>query len=156
MRIRPTIRRAGVVAGAAAALFALGATAADAHDCFIPMYSLNAPHSDNWFSVTAEDGAYMFGMLDPATTCPAQVDAGYAALREAGLPVGIRIFGHMTIGEGNNLKGAEEGPTGSGQGAAHNPNGANGVGLEYFEAGSTVPDEMLGTFVAAAGATSCG
>jgi hypothetical protein len=30
------------------------------------------------------------------------------------------------------------------------------VGLEYFEAGSTLPDQMLGTFIGAASAVDCG
>ncbi len=37
-----------------------------------------------------------------------------------------------------------------------NPNGANGKGLEYFEAGSTLPDEMVGVWVAAASSHECG
>jgi hypothetical protein len=160
MTVRSLLRRAGVATGAATALVLVGTTAASAHDCFIPMYTLNAPHSQNWMTFTARDAAFEFGLLDPAETCQAQVDAGYAALREAGLPVGIRIFGKMTIGEGNNFHKLfsedYEGPTGSGQGASTNPNGANGKGPEYFEAGSTLPDEMLGTFVGAAGSTSCG
>ena len=83
-------------------------------------------------------------------------DAGYAALKDAGLPVALRIFGHMTIGEGNNLQGtSEEGPTGSGQGSTTNPNGANGVGLEYFEAGSPLPGEMVSTYIAGAESATC-
>ena len=35
----------------------IGAAAASARDCFIPMYTLNAPGSSNWFVVTAEQGA---------------------------------------------------------------------------------------------------
>ena len=36
-----------------------------------------------------------------------------------------------------------------------NPNGADGTGMEYFGAGSTLPDEMLGTWIGAASAHAC-
>lgn len=155
MRYTSAVKRAGVVAGTAAALVALGSTAASAHDCFIPMYTLNAPHSANWISFSAEEGAAEIAGF--ATECDAQREAGYGALREAGLPVGLRIFGHMTIGEGYNyiVSGQTGESTGSGQGADTNPNGANNVGLEYFEAGSTLPDEMLGTYIGAASQVTC-
>lgn len=157
MALRSLLKRAGAVTGAATALVLVTATAASAHHCYIPMYSLQGPtSSSNWLVISAQQGAEMFGMLDPETTCEQQIDAGYSALRDAGLPVGIKLFEKMTIGEGNNLKGAtEEGPTGSGQGFLHNPNGANGTGLEYFGAGSTLADDMLTTFVAGASTVTC-
>ena len=49
----------------------------------------------------------------------------------------------MTIGD---PKGVERIP---------NPNGANGKGMEYFGAGSTLPDEMVTTSIAAADAYAC-
>ena len=135
------VRRTALAGTAAVAAVALGAGPALAHHCFIPMYSLNGPSSPNWFVVSAEDGA----MLEAGyqTGCDAARDAGYAALRAEGLPVGIKIFEKMTIGDPK-----EKGRT--------NPNGANGKGLEYFGAGSELPFQMVGTYVEAASAVDCG
>ena len=154
MTVRSLLKRAGVVTGAATALVVFGATAASAHHCYVPMYSLNGPTSSaNWEVYSAERAVNEFFGLE---LCDAQREAGYAALEDAGLPVGIKLFGKMTIGEGNNVKNVdEEGPTGSGRGAAHNPNGADSRGLEYFGAGSTLADDMLGTFVDTVMATPC-
>lgn len=146
MSVRSMFRRGGVVTGAATALVVLGATAASAHHCYVPMYSLNGPTSSaNWEVYSAEKAVNEFMGLQ---LCDAQRDAGYAALEGAGLPVGIKIFGKMTIGAGNNLEQ-------SGQGSTTNPNGADGRGLEYFGAGSTLADEMLETFVGTVMATPC-
>ena len=41
----------------------LAAAPAMAHHCFIPMYSLDAPASANWFPLTAEDGAGFEGYV---------------------------------------------------------------------------------------------
>ena len=60
------------------------------------MYSLDGPTSANWFVVTAEVGAAEFAGFE--TECDAARDAGYAALEDAGLPVGVKIFEKMTIG----------------------------------------------------------
>lgn len=163
MTIRSVIKRAATVGGATTALVLAGSMSASAHHCFIPMYSLDGPTSANWFPVSAEFGAAAFGTEEGvffATECDAQREAGYGALEDAGLPVGIRVFEKMTIGEGNNFADLAEdpeyfGPSGSGQGSAHNPNGANGKGLEYFGAGSTLPEQMLTTYIAAASAVSC-
>ncbi len=135
------VRRAGLAGTAAVAAVALGAGPALAHHCFIPMYSLNGPSSPNWFVASAEDGAAELAGF--TTECDAARDAGYAALEEAGLPVGIKIFDKMTIGD----------PKGTGR---TNPNGANGKGLEYFGAGSTLPEQMVVTYVEAAAAVDCG
>lgn len=143
MTVRSSIKRAGAVAGAATALVVLGATSASAHHCFVPMYSLDGPTSANWFVVTAEVGAAEFAGFE--TECDAARDAGYAALEDAGLPVGVKIFEKMTIGA----------PTEAAQGASRNPNGANGVGMEYFGAGSTVPDDMLATYIEGAASVTC-
>ena len=136
-----TVRRLGVVSAAAAAAIAVTATSASAHHCFVPMYSLDGPTSSNWFVVSAETGAALIAGFE--AECDGARDAGYAALKADGLPVGIKIFEKMTIGD---PKGTERIP---------NPNGANGKGLEYFGAGSTLPDEMVSTWIAGASAFDC-
>ena len=137
-----TARRSATVLAAAGTALAISAGAASAHDCFIPMYTLNAPQSANWETLTAEDGArFIFEYEAP---CAGATKAGYAALKAAKLPVGVRIYigsnaaGEMTIG-----------------GGSQNPNLANGKGLENFEAGSELPFQMIGTFVDAASHHAC-
>lgn len=134
-----TVRRLGVVAGAAAAAIAVTATSASAHHCFVPMYSLSGPSSANWFVVSAAMGA---GFEGYTAECAGADEAGYAALREAGLPVGLKIFEKMTIGD----------PQHTGR---TNPNGADGKGLEYFGDGSPLPEQMVATYVAGAEAYAC-
>ena len=134
-----TVRRLGVVAAGAAAAIAVTAASASAHHCFVPMYSLDGPESANWFVLSAEDGA---GFEGYAAECDGARDAGYTALRDGGLPVGLKIFEKMTIGD----------PKHTGR---TNPNGADGKGLEYFGAGSTLADEMLETWLEAAAAHDC-
>ena len=136
---RRSLRRAGLAVAATGTAAVLAAAPAMAHHCFIPMYSLDAPASANWFPLTAEDGAGFEGYV---ADCDAAVDAGYAALHAAGLPVGIKIFEKMTIGD----------PKHEGR---MNPNGANGVGLEYFEAGSELPFQMVGTWIEGAESVDC-
>lgn len=138
---RSLVRRGALAGVAAAAAVALGAGPAMAHHCFIPMYSLNAPSSSNWLVMTAEDGALFEAGFE--TGCDAARQAGYAALKGAGLPVGIKIFEKMTIGD----------PKGQGR---MNPNGANGKGLEYFGAESQLPFQMVGAYIEGAGSVSCG
>jgi hypothetical protein len=140
--MRNTMRRLGVVSAAAAATIAVTAASASAHHCFVPMYSTNGPTtSANWFVVTAEQGADLIAGY--AAACPGAAAAGYDALRAEGLPVGIKIFEKMTIGD----------PKGTGR--MPSPNGANGKGLEYFMAGSTLPDDMVGAWIAGAEAYAC-
>lgn len=140
--MRNTMRRLGVVSAAAAATIAVTAASASAHHCYVPMYTLNAPTSANWFVISAEEGAFF--IADGYTAaCDEAVDAGYDALRAEGMPVGIKIFEKMTIGDPKET------------GASKNPNGANGVGLEYFGAGSTLADEMVETWVAGAESYAC-
>lgn len=140
---RSTIIRRGAVGGVAAfAAVALAASPALAHHCYIPMYSLNGPASANWEVITAEAGAAEFGIF--VAECDEQVDAGYDALRDAGLPVGIKIKISKTIGDPKE------------EGRIPNPNGANGKGLEYFGAGSTLADDMLTVWVDAASSHGCG
>ena len=134
-----TVRRLGVVAAGAAAAIAVTAASASAHHCFVPMYSLDGPESANWFVLSAEDGA---GFEGYAADCDGARDAGYAALRDGGLPVGLKIFEKMTIGD----------PKHTGR---MNPNGANGKGLEYFGAGSPLPEQMVATYLAGAVADTC-
>lgn len=135
-----TVRRIGVITASAAAAVAMTATSASAHHCFVPMYTLTGPTSANWFVVSAEMGA---GFEGYEAECPGARDAGYAALRAEGLPVALKVFEKMTIGD---PKGVDRIPT---------PNGANGKGLEYFGAGSTLPEEMVATYVAGADAYDC-
>lgn len=135
------LRRVSIVGGAAATAVVLGAGAASAHHCYIPMNTLNGPQSSAWEVYTAQDGAAMFAGFEPE--CDEATQAGYDALRAAGMPVAIKIKANMTIGD----------PKDEGR---MNPNGANGKGLEYFGAGSTLADEMIGAWVAAASAYDCG
>ena len=141
MSISPTLRRRLLVGAAATGALALGAAPAMAHHCYVPMYTLNAPASANWLVFSAEAGAAEIAGYEAA--CDGAVEAGYDALEAAGLPVGIKIFEHITIGD----------PKGTG--GSSNPNGANGVGLEYFGAGSTLAEEMVGTWIGAASAYEC-
>ena len=135
-----SLRRPALVGAAAVTALAICAAPAMAHHCFVPMYSLDgAPASANWFVMSAEDGAGYEGYV---AECDAAVDAGYAALRASGLPVGIKIFEKMTIGD----------PKHTGR---LNPNGANGKGLEYFGAGSELPFQMIEAFVEGAESVDC-
>jgi hypothetical protein len=138
-----TVRRSATVVAAAGAALAISAGAASAHDCFIPMYNLNGPQSANWEPITAEFAANNFAGFP--TPCAGAAKAGYAALKAAGLPVGIKIYvgsnaneEHMTIGSGS-----------------ANPNLADGKGLENFQLMSPVPDQMLGTWISAAAQYTC-
>ena len=140
MFISSTLRRRVLVGTAATAALALGAAPAMAHHCYVPMYTLNAPASANWLVFSAEDGAALLAGYEAA--CDDAAAAGYDALEAAGMPVGIKIFEKMTIGD----------PKGGGN---SNPNGANGIGLEYFGAGSTLADEMVMTWIEAADAHAC-
>lgn len=160
MTVRSLIKRAGIVTAASAALVLAGTSSASAWHCFLPVYDLDRqPASANWFVAGADEGA--FYLAGYTTRCTGAADAGYAALEAAGMPVGIRIFEKMTIGEGNNNhKLAEDpnymGPSGSGQGAEHNPNGGDGKGLEYLGAEPEWLMDMIGTYIAAAETVDCG
>ncbi len=140
MTVMSKLTRRVLVGVAAGGALVLGASPAWAHHCFVPMYSLEGPQSENWVVYTAESGAAEVAGYEAA--CPEAAAAGYDALEAAGLPVGLKIFGKMTIGD----------PKETGR---MNPNGADGVGLEYFGAGSTLPDEILGTWIAAASSYEC-
>ena len=140
MAMPKTIRRFLVTGAATLTAAVLAASPAFAQHCFIPMYNLNGPASPNWWTITAEDGLALEGM--PGVKCEAQRKAGYAALRAAKLPVAIKVKVDMTIAD----------PKGEGRMA---PNGANGKGLEYFGAGSDLPERMLTTFSAGASSVRC-
>lgn len=129
-------KRFTVTTTATLGAFALLTGTALAHDCYVPTKSLNGPVSDNWHVINVPQAAEDFGML--VTPCPAQVDAGIAALRADGLPLSIKVFMRQTIGEK------------AGGGTL-----TNGKGLENFAAGSTLADEALMTYVAAASSTPC-
>ncbi len=142
MSHRTALRRLATVGGGAFTAIALTAAAASAHHCYIPMYTLHGPQSDSWDVFTAEDGAaLLFGYV---AECDGAVDSGYEALEAAGLPVAIKIKATKTIGD----------PKDEGRIPTHN--GANGKGLEYFGAGSTLADEAVAAWVAAAMAFDCG
>ncbi|GAA4408349.1 hypothetical protein GCM10023168_25550 [Fodinibacter luteus] len=141
MSVLRSLRRPALVGAAAVAAVAVGAAPALAHHCFVPMYSLNEPASANWFPVSAELGAFYETGFEAG--CEAAVEAGYDALRAEGLPVGIKIFEKMTIGD----------PKHTGR---LNPNGADGRGLEYFGADSPVPVAMVTTWVEGAESVDCG
>ncbi|MDO5740083.1 MAG: hypothetical protein Q4P07_08035 [Ornithinimicrobium sp.] len=140
MSAHRTLRRASLATAAGIASVALAAGTASAHDCYIPMYSLNGPSSPNWMVFSAQDGAVEIAGYTPE--CAGAVDAGYAALRAEGLPVGIKIFAKMMIGD----------PKETGR---MNPNGANGVGLEYFGAGSSLADQMVEVWIGGAESYAC-
>lgn len=141
MSQRTRIRRTALALAATGTATVLAAGPASAHHCFVPMYSLSGPSSPNWFVISAELGAtFEAGYV---AECDAAVDAGYAALRSEGLPVGIKVFEHLVIGD----------PKGTGR---MNPNGGNGTGLEYFGAGSELPFQMVGTWIAGAESVDCG
>ena len=139
MSISSSLGRRVIIGTAATAALAIGASPAMAHHCFIPMYSLNGPTSSNWLVFSAQDGAGVGGY---EAECEGAAAAGYEALKAAGMPVGIKIFEKLTIGD----------PKETGR---MNPNGANGIGLEYFGAGSTLPDDMVETWIEGAEGYSC-
>jgi hypothetical protein len=136
MSVVKMLRRGAIVTAGATTAVAMAAGSASAHHCYVPMYSLNGPTSANWFVASAELGASELAGYDAA--CDGAVEAGYAALRAEGLPVGIKIFEKMTIGE-----------------RSSNPNRADGRGLEDFEEGSTLAEEMIGTWIAGAESYTC-
>ena len=136
------LRRIATVGGGAVTAIALTAAAASAHHCYVPMYSLNGPQSASWDVYSAERGAAEIAGF--VAECDGAVDAGYDALEAAGLPVGIKIKATKTIGDPNNT------------GRIPTNNGANGKGLEYFGAGSTLAEDLVTTWIMAAAAYDCG
>jgi len=135
------LRRIATVGGGAVTAIAITAAAASAHHCFVPMHSLNGPQSASWDVYSAERGAAE--IVGFVAACDDAEQAGYDALRAAGLPVGIKVKATKTIGDPNDT------------GRIPTQNGANGKGLEYFGAGSTLADDMLMTWITAAAAHDC-
>ncbi|HSP60361.1 MAG TPA: hypothetical protein VLO09_04810 [Ornithinimicrobium sp.] len=137
------LRRGVLATVAGTAAVAMAAGSASAHHCFVPMYSLNGPSSPNWDVYSAERAAAELAGVVPG--CDEAADAGYAALRAEGLPVGIKIFTKMVIGDPKGVRGQ-----------VPNPNGANGKGLEDFVAGSDLADDLLGTWIGTVMTYDCG
>ena len=135
------MRRIATVGGGAVTAIAITAAAASAHHCYVPMYSLNGPQSATWEVYSAERGADEIAGF--VAECDGAVQAGYDALRAAGLPVGIKIKANKTIGDPNDT------------GRIPTQNGADGKGLEYFGAGSTLADDIVGTWMGAAESYDC-
>lgn len=140
MLMNRMLRRVAVLGGVTVGAIALGTTSASAFHCYVPLYTLNVPSSPNWAVFTAEQGAAEEAGY--VTECDAARTAGYDALREAGLPVAIKINISRIIGDPQ-----FDGPM--------NPNGADGHGLEYFGEGSTLANEAVATYIAAASAIPC-
>ena len=93
--LRRTLTTAGATAGALAVLTGT----ALAHDCYLGTPNLNAPKAPHLITISvAEFAAFgaQEGMVEYDPEC-ADVDAGYAALREAGLPLQYRIFDRVTV-----------------------------------------------------------
>ena len=100
-----------------AALLALPASAAFAHECFIANRSasgaIHAANSGQWFTLTLEDVfAEVFSVPE------ANIDDAVAEALDAGLPAAISIFGRHVLAEGT--------------GASSNGATANGRGLEHL------------------------
>ena len=112
-----------------------------AHHCYVPMYTLNAPASANWLVFSAEAGAAEIAGYE--AECDAAAEAGYDALEAAGCRWASRSSS------------TSRSATPRAPAASSNPNGANGKGLEYFGAGSTLADEMVMTWIEAASAHDC-
>ena len=93
MMTRRSLRRAGLAVAATGTAAVLAAAPAMAHHCFIPMYSLDAPASANWFPLTAEDGAGFEGYV---AGCDAAVDAGCVLQRRPGLMFYFRRDRHAS------------------------------------------------------------
>ncbi|MBW3639690.1 MAG: hypothetical protein KY451_07575, partial [Actinobacteria bacterium] len=81
------IRRAVTTSCATVGALALFTGTALAHECYIGTKITNGPKSANWTHIVVADAVQEFGIVPNA--CPAQLEAGEAALREAGLPLSI-------------------------------------------------------------------
>ena len=130
------IRRAVTTAGATVGAMALFTGTALANECYIGTKSTNGPKSANWDFLTVADAAALFGGFKAA--CPGQVSAGEDALRDAGLPLSVKVFQRFTL--------AEKAPS---------KVTSNNKGLEHFGDGSTLAFDALGTFIDAASETAC-
>jgi hypothetical protein len=132
------VRRTLTTTAATVSALALLSGTALAHDCFLGTPTTQAPKSGNWHTITAEEAAgFIAGYAEP---CEGATAAGYAALREAGLPSSIRVFvggpdsaGHFVLGGKSQTR-------------------ADGKGLEAFP-DSALPFQMVNGFVAGAHAS---
>jgi hypothetical protein len=130
------IRRAVTTAGATVGALALFTGTALAHECYIATKTTNGPKSANWFHITIADAATQFFGFEAA--CAEQVSAGENALRDAGLPLSVKVFLRHTLAENAPAKVTSD-----------------NKGLEHFGDGSTLADEAVGTFIGVASATAC-
>ena len=134
MSVISTVRRPALVAAAALTAIAVGAAPAMAHHCFVPMYTSPDRLAQLVRRRRPDRRAAhprLRGRLRGGRRGRLRSPGGRRASRSA-----IKIFEKMTIGDPK-----ETGRT--------NPNGADGRGLEYFGAGSTVADEMVATWIEA-------
>ena len=131
-----TLRRIATTTGATAGALALLTGTALAHDCYLGTPAAKAPKSDAWHTFVIRDAVVDFGFFEPG--CPEQLDAGDAALREAGLPLSLRIFANSEL-------------------AAKAPEKvlSNGKGMENFHYGEDPFETIVGTFIGAAASTEC-
>jgi hypothetical protein len=131
------VQRLVVTGTATVGALALFSGTAFAHECYLGTKNLNGPKSANWEHITIPQGAAMFGLVtDP---CDDQVAAGLDALQEAGLPQSIKIFMKSTL---------------AANAAEHTL--SDGKGMEHFTQGSTLADDALSVYAAAANAAECG
>ena len=129
---------------AVAAAVLLTSSSAFAFDCFVVKRSdqgaTAAGHSSKWVSIP------LAGIMadDPAKGgfgfCPAQVDAGLAALKAAGLPTVLASRTDKILLEGT--------------GAERNGKTADGKGIDHFE-DSPIIGEIIGVATAAAADVTC-
>ena len=125
-----TVRRTLTTAGTTAGAFAALTGTALASTCYLATPAPNAPRSDAWYvAVIADVVGY---------ECPAQRDAGNAALRAEGLPLSLRVKADRHLA----AKAPEQAS-------------ANGKGMESFDYGEPDFTRIAGTYAEAAFAVSC-
>jgi hypothetical protein len=138
------LRKLLVPAAAVAAGVLMTSSSAFAFDCFVTSRSDQGAtavgHSKKWISIPVA------GIMadDPANGgfgfCPAQVDAGLAALKAAGLPTVLATRNDKILLEGT--------------GADRNGKTADGKGIDHFEE-SPLIGEIIGVATAAAADVTC-
>lgn len=130
-----TARRLMTTVGATAGSLAILTGTALAHDCYLGTPTTKSPKSDAWHTIVIQDAVVEFGIFTPE--CDSQLAAGNAALREAGLPLSLRVFAGREL-------------------AAKAPTDvlSNGKGMENFHYGDPF-EQIIGTFVGGAEAVDC-
>lgn len=132
-------RKVVVTLALVAAMLALPASAAFAHECFVANRSAQgaagAAKSGQWFSVSLEE-LFAFEFSVPE----ANIDDAVAEAMEAGVPEVIAIFGRHILAEGTGA--SSNGATGDGKGLEHlstSPVAETifGIALKW---GGTIPD----------------